>query len=45
MRLLEMAAYRTLDAWLHSPAAAEARERAALAGDRPAIEAFGRRLG
>jgi hypothetical protein len=30
---------------LRSPAAAEAQERAALAGDRPAIEAFVKQLG
>jgi hypothetical protein len=44
-RLLEIAAYRTLGAWQRSPAAAEAQERAALAGDRAAVEALARRLG
>jgi hypothetical protein len=45
MRLTEIAAYRTLAAWQRSPAAAEAQERAALAGDRAAVEALAARLG
>ena len=44
-RLIEIAAYKTLDAWLGSPAAREFQERAALAGDRSAVEAFADRLG
>jgi hypothetical protein len=44
-RLLEIAAQRTLDAWLRSPAHQEAQDRAALASDRPAIVALAERLG
>jgi hypothetical protein len=43
-RLLEIAAYRTLGAWSRSPAYREAQDRAALAGDRPALEVFAARL-
>lgn len=43
-RLLEIAAYRTLDAWLSSPAGREYLDRAALASDRQTIEAFAARL-
>jgi len=43
-RLLEIAAHRTLAAWLHSPAGREAQERDALVYDRPVLEALGRRL-
>lgn len=43
-RLLEIAIHRTLAAWSRSPAAREARERAELAGDRAALEAFAERL-
>jgi hypothetical protein len=44
-RLTEIAANRTLDSWLNSPAYQEYRDRAALAGDRAAVEAFAARLG
>jgi hypothetical protein len=44
-RQLEADLYRTLAAWSNSPAAREAQDRIALADDRPAIEAFARRLG
>ena len=43
-RLLEIAAYRTLGAWQRSPAGREAWDRAELASDRAAVEAFARRL-
>jgi len=43
-RLLEIAAYRTLDTWLSSPAGREVQELAALASDRPALDALARRL-
>jgi hypothetical protein len=43
-RLFEIAAHRTLDSWLCSPAGQETQDRAALAGDRPAIEALAARL-
>lgn len=45
IRLFEIAAYRTLAAWQRSPATAEAQERAALAGDRAAVEALAAGLG
>jgi hypothetical protein len=44
-RLFEIAVYRTVDAWLSSPAGREYQETAALAGDRPALEALAARLG
>jgi hypothetical protein len=44
-RRLEADIYRTLAAWSSSPAAREASDRAALASDRLALEAFARRLG
>jgi hypothetical protein len=43
-RVIEAAAYRTLDAYLRSPAYQEAAARSALASDRPAVEAFAERL-
>lgn len=43
-RLTEIAACRTLDAWLRSPAYREDQERAGLARDRPVVEAFIERL-
>lgn len=44
-RLTEIAAYRTLDAWLASPAYQAHQELLGLAGDRAAVEAFAARLG
>lgn len=44
-RLAEAAAWRTLGAWVSSPAYQEFRERTGLAADRPVIEEFARRLG
>jgi hypothetical protein len=43
-RVLEAAAYRTLDSWLRSPAHQEYRERSAFASDRVLVEEFARRL-
>lgn len=43
-RLLEQAAWRTFAAWSRTPAAQEARDRDALALDRPVIEALAERL-
>ena len=45
MRLTEIAARRTLEAWVRSPAYREAEEQAALAHDRPVIVALAERLG
>jgi hypothetical protein len=45
MRLTEIAARCTLEAWMRSPAYREAEELAGLARDRPAVEAFAERLG
>lgn len=45
MRLVEIAISRTYNAWLGTPAYREYRDRAALAGDRAAVEAFAERLG
>jgi hypothetical protein len=44
-RVLEADIARTFAAWSRSPAYREYRERAALADDRPVIEAFAERLG
>jgi hypothetical protein len=43
-RQFEADAYRALVAWSHSPAAREHQERAELAADRAALEAFAARL-
>jgi len=43
-RLLEIAAHRTLAAWLRSPAGREAQERAALVYDQPVLAALAARL-
>ena len=43
-RLTEIAAYRTFDSWMRSPTYREYQERAALAGDRAAVEALAARL-
>ena len=45
LRLLEVGAYQTLAAWSRSPEGREYQELAALAGDRPVIEALAKRLG
>lgn len=44
LRLTEIAARRMFDSWMRSPVYREARERAELAGDRAALEAFAARL-
>lgn len=44
-RQVEAAAYRALAAWTSSPASREASDRAALAGDRLAVEEFVKLLG
>jgi hypothetical protein len=43
-RLFEIAAHRTLAAWLRSPAAQEVQALAGLASDRAAIEMLAERL-
>jgi hypothetical protein len=42
--VLEAAAFRALEGWVRSPAYREAEERAGLARDLSAVEAFAERL-